>query len=55
MLGELVNKTNIDSLVPDDAMDIRYHEISEENVWRMTESMLNYFGCFFKIVPKIWI
>ena len=31
----LVNKTNIDSLVPDDAMDIRYHEISEENVWRV--------------------
>ena len=31
----LVNKTNIDSLVPDDAMGISYHEISEENAWRV--------------------
>ena len=25
------------------------------NRWHKTESTLNYFGGFFKIVPKIWI
>ena len=31
----LVNKTTIDSLVPSDAMTIKYHEVSEEQAWRV--------------------
>ena len=31
----LVGKVNVDSLVPTDAMDIQYHVISEENVFKV--------------------
>ena len=31
----LVNKQNGDALVPSDAMNIKYHEIPEEQAWRV--------------------
>ena len=31
----LVGKENVDSLVPNDAMDIEYHVISEENAYKV--------------------
>ena len=31
----LVGKTSIDTLVPADALDIKYHEINEEDAWRV--------------------
>ena len=31
----LVGKVNVDSLVPTDAMDIQYHVIGEENVFKV--------------------
>ena len=31
----LVGKTDIDRLVPADALDIKYHEIKEEDAWRV--------------------
>ena len=31
----LVNKTAIDTLVPNDAMDIKYHEISEADAYKV--------------------
>ena len=31
----LVNKTDIDKLVPSDAMDIKYHEISEADAYKV--------------------
>ena len=31
----LVNKTSIESLVPGDALDIKYHEIEEQQTWKI--------------------
>ena len=31
----LVNKTSIESLVPGDALDIKYHEIEEQQAWKI--------------------
>ena len=31
----LVGKTNVDTLVPADALDIKYHKIKEEDAWHV--------------------
>ena len=31
----LVNKTDIDKLVPSDAMNIKYHEMSEDDAYKV--------------------